>query len=88
MEISSISFGDSGGNSPGSRAASMDLPAPGGPTINRLCPPAAAIATPLTTRTTAAFATPLGSAAAVVVGVVVVLPLLEAESVSSSPSSA
>src|SRR5215469_10099372 len=37
------SAGDSGGRIDGSRAASIDLPAPGGPTIRRLCPPAAAI---------------------------------------------
>ena len=42
---------------PGSRAASIDLPAPGGPTISRLWPPAAAISSarlafswPLTSR--------------------------------------
>ncbi len=31
-----------GGRIEGSRAASMDLPEPGGPTMSRLCPPAAA----------------------------------------------
>ena len=42
IETSSNSAGVSGGRIVGSRAASIDLPAPGGPTINRLCPPAAA----------------------------------------------
>ena len=37
------SVGVSGGRIDGSRAASIDLPAPGGPYINMLCPPAAAI---------------------------------------------
>ena len=32
-----------GGNREGNLAASMDFPAPGGPTISKLCPPAAAI---------------------------------------------
>ena len=32
-----------GGRMPGRRRASMVLPAPGGPTMSRLCPPAAAI---------------------------------------------
>ena len=35
--------GCSGGRMPGRQAASSDLPAPGGPLISRLCPPAAAI---------------------------------------------
>ncbi len=43
MVTSNASDGASGGRSPGSRAASIDLPEPGGPTINRLCEPAAAI---------------------------------------------
>ena len=43
IEISSSSGGESGGRIEGSRAASIDLPAPGGPTIRRLWPPAAAI---------------------------------------------
>ena len=43
MEISSASRASSGGSSAGSRCASMDLPAPGGPIISRLWPPAAAI---------------------------------------------
>ncbi len=42
MLTSSASRGDRGGSSPGSRCASIDLPEPGGPTINRLCAPAAA----------------------------------------------
>jgi hypothetical protein len=42
METSSSSAGDSGGRIDGSRAASIDLPAPGGPIIKRLWPPAAA----------------------------------------------
>ena len=42
-ETSSNSRGISGGRIDGSRAASMDLPAPGGPFINKLWPPAAAI---------------------------------------------
>ena len=42
METSSSSAGVSGGRMVGSRAASMDLPAPGGPTMSRLWPPAAA----------------------------------------------
>ena len=42
MLTSSISAGSSGGSSEGSRFASIDLPAPGGPIIRRLCPPAAA----------------------------------------------
>jgi hypothetical protein len=42
METSSNSAGDSGGRIEGSRAASIDLPEPGGPLISRLCPPAAA----------------------------------------------
>ena len=43
MEISRSSRGESGGRMEGRRLASMDLPAPGGPTISMLCPPAAAI---------------------------------------------
>jgi hypothetical protein len=39
----STSRASSGGSRPGSRLASMDLPAPGGPIINILWPPAAAI---------------------------------------------
>ena len=42
MLTSSASAGSSGGRSAGSRAASIDLPAPGGPSISRLWPPAAA----------------------------------------------
>ena len=42
METSSSSAGVSGGRMVGSRAASIDLPAPGGPTMSRLWPPAAA----------------------------------------------
>jgi hypothetical protein len=42
METSSSSAGASGGRIEGSRAASIDLPAPGGPIIRRLWPPAAA----------------------------------------------
>src|SRR5580700_9778818 len=42
MPSSSASAGSSGGRIPGSRAASIDFPAPGGPTIKRLWPPAAA----------------------------------------------
>ena len=42
MLTSSISEGSSGGRIEGSRRASIDLPAPGGPIIRRLCPPAAA----------------------------------------------
>ena len=42
METSSISSGVSGGRIDGSRAASIDLPEPGAPTIRRLWPPAAA----------------------------------------------
>ena len=40
---SSASAGVSGGSNPGSRAASIDLPAPGGPIISRLWLPTAAI---------------------------------------------
>ena len=40
---SSVSSRVMGGKMEGSRFASMDLPAPGGPTIITLCPPAAAI---------------------------------------------
>lgn len=40
---STASSVDSGGISPGNRAASMLLPAPGGPIISSECPPAAAI---------------------------------------------
>jgi len=36
MEISSASRASSGGSNPGSRAASIDLPAPGGPIISPL----------------------------------------------------
>ena len=43
IEISRSSRGESGGRIEGRRAASMDLPAPGGPTISMLWPPAAAI---------------------------------------------
>jgi len=43
MLTSSASAASKGGNRPGSLAASIDLPAPGGPTINMLWPPAAAI---------------------------------------------
>ena len=43
MEISSASRASSGGSKPGRRCASMDLPAPGGPIIKRLWPPAAVI---------------------------------------------
>src|SRR5580704_11250236 len=43
MDISSASRASSGGSSPGKRCAIIDLPAPGGPTINKLWPPAAAI---------------------------------------------
>ena len=43
IEASSASSGSSGGSRPGRRAASIDLPEPGGPIISRLCPPAAAI---------------------------------------------
>ena len=42
METSSSSAGVSGGRMPASRAASIDLPEPGGPTMSRLWPPAAA----------------------------------------------
>ncbi len=42
-ETSSASSGMSGGSRPGSRIASMVLPAPGSPESNRWCPPAAAI---------------------------------------------
>jgi hypothetical protein len=45
METSSASLGERSGSSPGSRAASIDLPDPGGPIISRLWPPAAAIST-------------------------------------------
>ena len=38
MLTSRASEGSSGGSSPGKRAASMDLPAPGGPIINTLWP--------------------------------------------------
>ena len=38
MDTSSSSAGVSGGRMVASRAASIDLPAPGGPTINRLWP--------------------------------------------------
>ena len=41
--ISSASSRPGGGSSPGSLRASMVFPTPGGPTISRLCPPAAAI---------------------------------------------
>jgi len=41
MLTSSTSDGASGGSSPGRRWASIDLPAPGGPIISRLWPPAA-----------------------------------------------
>src|SRR5205814_2078659 len=40
---SKASAGSSGGRMPGSRAASIDFPEPGGPTIRRLWPPDAAI---------------------------------------------
>ena len=43
IDTSSASDGSSGGRIPGRQAASSDLPAPGGPLISRLCPPAAAI---------------------------------------------
>ena len=43
MLTSRISAGSSGGSSPGRRAASIDLPAPGGPISRRLWLPAAAI---------------------------------------------
>jgi len=42
IETSRSSAGDSGGRIEGSRAASIDLPEPGGPIIRRLWPPAAA----------------------------------------------
>ena len=42
MLTSSISDGSSGGRIEGRRRASIDLPAPGGPIISRLWPPAAA----------------------------------------------
>ncbi len=42
-DTSSSSRGVSGGRIEGSRAASIDFPAPGGPFNKRLCPPAAAI---------------------------------------------
>jgi len=42
IDTSSNSAGNNGGRIEGSRAASIDLPAPGGPTISRLWPPAAA----------------------------------------------
>ena len=42
IDTSSNSEGASGGRMEGSRA-SIDLPALGGPTMSRLCPPAAAI---------------------------------------------
>lgn len=41
--VSMASDSLSGGSSPGRRAASIDLPVPGGPIISRLWPPAAAI---------------------------------------------
>ena len=41
--ISSASSNDGGGRMPGSRRATIVLPAPGGPAISRLWPPAAAI---------------------------------------------
>ena len=47
IETSSASAAESGGSSPGRRAASIDLPEPGGPTIRRLWPPAALIASGL-----------------------------------------
>ncbi len=57
IEVSSASAGVSGGRIPGKRAASMDLPDPGVPIINRWCRPAAAISSarlarscPLTSR--------------------------------------
>ena len=43
IETSSSSRGPKGGRIEGRRAASIDLPAPGGPFISRLWPPAAAI---------------------------------------------
>src|SRR3712207_9189686 len=43
IETSSASDGVNSGKMPGRQAASSDLPAPGGPLIKRLCPPAAAI---------------------------------------------
>ena len=43
IDTSSASAGSSGGRMPGRHAAISDLPAPGGPTISRLCDPAAAI---------------------------------------------
>ena len=42
---SSAACSSSGGSSPGSRSASIVLPAPGGPVRNRWCPPAAATST-------------------------------------------
>jgi hypothetical protein len=43
MVVASIaSSNDNGGRMPGNRRASIVLPAPGGPIISRLCPPAAA----------------------------------------------
>ena len=45
MLTSSASLGGRSGNRPGNRAASIDLPEPGGPIISRLWPPAAAIST-------------------------------------------
>lgn len=43
IDVSSSSCAVSGGRMPGMRWASIDLPEPGGPVNNRLCPPAAAI---------------------------------------------
>ena len=42
MALSNISSGVKGGKIDGKRCANIDLPVPGGPIINRLCPPAAA----------------------------------------------
>ena len=43
IDTSSASAEVRSGRMPGRQAASSDFPAPGGPTISRLCPPAAAI---------------------------------------------
>jgi hypothetical protein len=42
IDTSSSSLGESGGRIDGSRLASIDFPAPGGPTISMWWPPAAA----------------------------------------------
>ena len=66
MEISSASRASSGGSRPGRRCASIDLPAPGGPIISRLWPPAAAISSARLARFLALHVVQVGHGARVV----------------------